>query len=82
MDVQESPIESSGTSVITVRLPRAMHDELKDEAHDHRTTLNKLCVSKLAQQIDPTDVLKSSQSAQHAVTSMRQYRSGPPLAGS
>jgi len=36
-----------GTSVITVRLPRDLHAALKDEAHDHRTSLNRLCVAKL-----------------------------------
>ena len=35
--------------VITVRLPKALHEGLKAEAHDHNTSLNQLCVSKLLQ---------------------------------
>lgn len=45
--------------VITVRLPESMHAALRDEAHLHQTTLNKLCISKLLQIVDqkfvPTD---------------------------
>ena len=40
------------TRVITVRLPRSMHDALREEAHEHRTSMNKLCISKLLQFID------------------------------
>ncbi len=47
------------TRVITVRLPRSLHDALKTEAHEHETSMNKLCISKLLQFIDkrlvPTD---------------------------
>lgn len=38
--------------VITVRLPESLHDVLKEEAHEHRTSINKLCISKLLQFID------------------------------
>ena len=31
--------------VITVRLPKAMHDALRVEAYEHRTSMNKLCIS-------------------------------------
>ncbi len=40
------------TRVITVRLPKSLHESLRAEAHDRRTTLNKLCISKLLQVID------------------------------
>ena len=46
----ESTLEP--TSVITVRLPKSVHDTLKTEAHEHRTSMNKLCISKLLQFID------------------------------
>lgn len=39
------------TRVITVRLPASMHEYLKSEAHDLRTSMNKLCISKLLQVI-------------------------------
>jgi predicted HicB family RNase H-like nuclease len=40
------------TRVITVRLPKSMHDALRVEAHEHHTSMNKLCISKLLQFID------------------------------
>ena len=40
------------TRVITVRLPKSMHEALRIEAYDHHTSMNKLCISKLLQRID------------------------------
>ncbi len=40
------------TKVITVRLPLSLHAALQEEAHEHRTSVNKLCISKLLQFID------------------------------
>jgi len=40
------------TRVITVRLPKSLHESLRAEAHDRRTSMNKLCISKLLQGID------------------------------
>jgi predicted HicB family RNase H-like nuclease len=40
------------TRVITVRLPKSLHEALRVEAHEHHTSMNKLCVSKLLQFID------------------------------
>jgi predicted HicB family RNase H-like nuclease len=40
------------TEVITVRLPRSMHAMLREEAHEHRTSINKLCITKLLKFID------------------------------
>ena len=37
------------TRVITVRLPASLHEFLKAEAHDHKTSINQLCISKLLQ---------------------------------
>jgi predicted HicB family RNase H-like nuclease len=44
--------ESEPTRVITVRLPKSMHEYLRTEAHDLRTSMNKLCISKLLQFIE------------------------------
>lgn len=41
--------ENEPTRVITVRLPKSLHESLKAEAHDRRTSMNKLCISKLLQ---------------------------------
>ena len=43
--------EAEPTRVITVRLPKSMHEYLRTEAHDLRTSMNKLCISKLLQVI-------------------------------
>ena len=40
------------TRVITVRLPKSLHEALRVEAHEHRVSMNKLCISKLLQFID------------------------------
>ena len=56
--------ESEPTRVITVRLPKSMHEYLRTEAHDLRTSMNKLCISKLLQVIEqdliPTERATSS----------------------
>ena len=44
--------EEEPTKVITVRLPKSLHDALKEEAHEYRTSMNRLCISKLLQFID------------------------------
>ena len=48
----DTPALQEPTRVITVRLPKSLHDALREEAHDHRTSMNKLCISKLLQFID------------------------------
>lgn len=40
------------TRVITVRLPASLHEFLKAEAHDHKTSINQLCISKLLQAME------------------------------
>lgn len=49
---QSSDSETEPTRVITVRLPKSMHEYLRTEAHDLRTSMNKLCISKLLQVIE------------------------------
>ena len=48
--------ENEPTRVITVRMPKSLHEALREEAHDHRTSMNKLCISKLLQFIDGESV--------------------------
>lgn len=43
-------IEDKGVEpvrVITVRLPKSLHESLRAEAHDRKTSMNQLCISKL-----------------------------------
>ncbi len=44
--------DAEPTRVITVRLPKSLHEALRVEAHEHHTSMNKLCISKLLQFID------------------------------
>jgi predicted HicB family RNase H-like nuclease len=44
--------EDEPIRVITVRLPKSLHESLKAEAHLHQTSMNQLCISKLLQLID------------------------------
>ncbi len=55
---QGPPVEDQdeSTRVITVRLPKSLHETLRAEAHEHRTSMNKLCISKLLQFIDNDNV--------------------------
>jgi predicted HicB family RNase H-like nuclease len=40
------------TRVITVRMPKSLHESLKAEANYMHTSMNKLCISKLLQVVD------------------------------
>lgn len=54
------------TRVITVRLPESLHEALKAEASDHKTSMNKLCISKLLQALveeEQMSMLKRAQAA-------------------
>ena len=51
------------TRVITVRLPKSLHESLRAEAHDRKTSMNKLCISKLLQVVDQELVPHESYSA-------------------
>lgn len=44
--------DAEPTRVITVRLPKSLHESLRHEAHSRQTSMNKLCISKLLQMID------------------------------
>ncbi len=48
----EKPTFQESTRVITVRMPRSLHQSLQDEAHRRRTSMNKLCIAKLLQLVD------------------------------
>ena len=61
--LREKPVEPADdrepTRVITVRLPKSLHEYLRNEAHERKTSMNKFCISKLLQMVDgeliPTD---------------------------
>ncbi len=45
------------TRVITVRLPKSLHESLRAEAHDRKTSMNQLCISKLLKVIEGGEVV-------------------------
>ncbi len=47
-----TPESQEPTRVITVRMPESLHAALQAEAHTHRTSMNRLCISRLLQVID------------------------------
>ena len=67
------PPDHFSTVLITVRLPFEMREALKIEAHDQRTSLNKLCLSKLALPIDAADVLKQHHNQAHALSALLRH---------
>lgn len=46
------PEDKEPTRVITVRLPKSLHEFLNAEAHEKHTSMNQLCISKLVQWLD------------------------------
>lgn len=47
-----SPTAQEPTTVITVRLPKSLHETLKTEAHERHTSMNKLCIAKLLRALE------------------------------
>lgn len=43
----DKPAPQEPTRVITIRLPRSLHESLRAEAHVRETSMNKLCIAKL-----------------------------------
>jgi predicted HicB family RNase H-like nuclease len=53
---------SEEIQVITVRIPKSIHETLTEEAYQCRTSVNQLCISKLIQFID-TEMVPSDKKA-------------------
>ena len=52
---QERPVEREAQRVVTVRMPRSLHETLKNEAGLLRVSVNTLCISKLMKLLDERD---------------------------
>lgn len=48
--------------VITVRVPKSLHESLRHEAHRRRTSMNQLCILKLLQDVDSVEFDRLAQS--------------------
>ena len=64
--------DTEPTRVITVRLPKSMHEYLRTEAHDLRTSMNKLCISKLLQVVEQ-DMIPAVILDQSGVSVVRRF---------
>jgi predicted HicB family RNase H-like nuclease len=49
---QEKSVERESQRVVTVRMPRSLHETLKNEAGLLRVSVNTLCISKLMKLLD------------------------------
>lgn len=49
---QERLSDREPQRVVTVRMPRSLHESLKSEAEGMRTSINSLCISKLMKLLD------------------------------
>jgi len=49
---QDRPSEREAQRVVTVRMPRSLHETLKNEAGLLRVSVNTLCISKLMKLLD------------------------------
>jgi len=52
---RERPTSREAQRVVTVRMPRSLHESLKAEADDMRVSINTLCISKLLKILDDDD---------------------------
>lgn len=70
------------TRVITVRLPKSLHESLRTEAHDRNTSMNKLCISKLLQMVgDALVPAESTTSTKRTETPQLQPTPAPTAPG-
>jgi len=49
---QDQPVARESQRVVTVRMPRSLHETLKAEAQQMKVSINTLCISKLLKLID------------------------------
>lgn len=49
---RDRPGDREANRVVTVRMPRSLHEALKSEAADRRMSINTLCIAKLLQALD------------------------------
>ncbi len=56
------------TRVITVRLPKSLHEALKAEAHDRHTSMNQLCIAKLLKMIEDEEAASAQQAETETAT--------------
>ena len=53
---QDEPTKREPRRVVTVRMPRSLHESLKAEARQLHVSINQLCISKLIRMLDEHDL--------------------------
>ena len=56
----DRPLPQEPTRVITIRLPRTLHESLRAEAHARETSMNKLCIAKLVQALEEEEAASAT----------------------
>jgi hypothetical protein len=49
---RDQPVERETQRVVTVRMPKSLHESLKAEAEGMRVSVNTLCITKLIKMLD------------------------------
>jgi predicted HicB family RNase H-like nuclease len=58
---RDRPIDREANRVVTVRMPRSLHEALKAEAADRRMSINTLCITKLLRSLDPQAMARADE---------------------
>jgi predicted HicB family RNase H-like nuclease len=58
---QAEPAKRESRRVVTVRMPRSLHETLKAEARELRVSINQLCITKLIRILDEKDRLSAEE---------------------
>ena len=58
---RQEPLEREAQRVVTVRMPRSLHESLKAEAGDLRVSINTLCISKLMRAVDELEASEAAE---------------------
>lgn len=61
---RETAVRGESQRVVTVRMPRSLHESLKDEAGRMRVSVNTLCISKLMKMLDDRERHESAGAGQ------------------
>lgn len=71
---RDRPADREAHRVVTVRMPRSLHEALKAEAADRRLSINALCIAKLLQPLDGDAVAIRADAAEPTPAPKRAVR--------
>lgn len=79
---RDQPSERESQRVVTVRMPKTLHETLKSEAEELRVSINTLCISKLMRLIDEQErqqLAPGREASADAPESRKRARAGVDL---